>query len=322
MGKVVSRRGEFAVVAIGIVIILIASFSYTFVSSVGPSIFFVRVIHGLGFSAFIAGSFSLVAKDFPPQKRAQAYGVVGAAMMGASALSPPIGEILIKNWGFFSLYLAATLATVLALGVISVARADMSPPPLSHLQKGMSYSRLIKDRSLLYVLVSTLIFAHCQATVINFVALLAKSKQTNSGPFFAFSFATAILFLLGFANKIDRFGKRLFLRISYPLLALPLFFIPSTFEHHLGFASAIVFGAGLGLLFPAHNALAADHGAISDKPGVMSLFTATYDTGFVTGTAISGWVAQIAGLDQLFSVTSVVALTGFITVLVAPIRRQ
>ncbi len=322
MGKAVSRRGESPIILIGILTVFMASLGYVFAHSVGLFTLLTRAVHGLGFSAFIAGSFSLVARTFPPTRRAQAYGVVGAALMSASALSPPIGETLIKKWGFSSLYLAACLSAAVAFVLMWTTRRRLLLPSKDQHTSGISYRKLIKDRSLFCVLLSTLIFAHCQSTVINFVALLAISRHSLSGPFFTYTFATAIFFLLAFANRIDRLGKRLFLRLSYPLLVLGLFLIPATLGGDFASLTAVMFGAALGLLFPVHNALAADHGSISEKAGVMSLFTATYDTGFVTGAMVSGWVAQQLGLDQLFVLTSALALGGFFAVLLAPIKSQ
>jgi len=322
MGKATAKHGEGTLILFGISTIFIASLFYISARTVGLLVFATRALHGLGFSAFIAGSFSLVAKTFPPSKRAEAYGVVGTALMGASALCPPVGEMLIRRWGFTALYLAAGLAAALAFLIMLSALKAISHPGSEAKSARINYLDLIKDRSLLYVLISTLIFAHCQSTVINFVALFAKSRHAFSGVFFLEAFATAIFFLLVMARKIDRFGKKRSMRICYPVLVAGTALIPAAMGRDMSLLSAVLFGAAMGILFPAHNALAADHGTMEEKPAVMSLFTATYDTGFVTGTMVSGWVAQHTGLAYLFIVTSVVAFAGFLVVVIAPIREK
>ncbi|OPX38633.1 MAG: hypothetical protein B1H13_10945 [Desulfobacteraceae bacterium 4484_190.3] len=83
---------------------------------------------------------------------------------------------------------------------------------------------------------------------------------------------------------------------------------------------AILCGAGMGLLFPAHNALAAGYGTREQKPAAMSFFTSVYDTGFITGAVFSGWIAQVWNLGGLFIVTGSIAVGGLLIVLFSPIR--
>ncbi|MBW1731200.1 MAG: MFS transporter [Deltaproteobacteria bacterium] len=320
MGKLAASQGEQRLILWGIGAILVASVSYAFEQSFGPAVILTRIFHGVGFSAFISGSFSIVAKVFPSARRAQAYAVVGAALMSASALAPPFGEIIINRSGFTLLYLAASLAALIALALMAMMRSTLGTGGPLQQARPAGYITMIKDSSLCCLLLSTLIFAHCQSTVVNFLALIAQAKGTLSGRFFLTAFAVAIFLLLGFGKAIDRFGKRRFLRLSYPLLVAGLFLIPSMLEANIFFVPAGLFGVAMGLLFPAHNALAADHGSKEEKAGVMSLFTAVYDTGFITGAVLSGWMAQTLGLDHLFSLTSLIALSGFILVLFSPIR--
>jgi len=322
MGKLAARHGEPRLIIFGITAILVASFSYIFEHAVDISVMITRTVHGIGFSAFIAGSFSLIAKAFPATKRAQAYGVVGAALMGAAALCPPLGEILISKKGFEGLYAVACIAAACALILMAMFSKHISLPVSKGVRTPVHYTKIIRDHSLAWVLLSTLIFAHCQSTVLNFVALLARSKGVLSGPFFLITFSVAIFFLMGFARKIDRFGKRRFLRLCYPLLIAGLFTLPGSMGTELSFAPALLFGSAMGFLFPAHNALAADHGGMTEKPGVMSLFTAVYDTGFVTGAVVSGWISQQIGLAHLFLMTGSVAIAGFGIALFSPIKRD
>ena len=85
---------------------------------------------------------------------------------------------------------------------------------------------------------------------------------------------------------------------------------------------AFLCGAGMGLLFPAHNALAAGYGAGRQKAAAMSFFTSVYDTGFITGAVFSGWIAQVWSLEGLFMFSGCIALGGLLIVLFSPIRES
>ncbi|MFO7783609.1 MAG: MFS transporter [Thermodesulfobacteriota bacterium] len=320
MGVLASTKGEFPLMSGGMLVMLLATACYPFLETVGPVMYTVRVVHGVGFSAFVGGSFSAVAALFPGDRRAEAYGMVGASLMAAVAIAPPVGEILIGRFGFPFLY-------VIGCGVIALAWAALSGASGLAATRGARrsggrsrFGLLIRDASFIFLLVSTLIFAHCQSTVFNFLALTAERQDAAAGPFFFLAFMLAIVILLAMGRVIDRQGKLLFLRLFYPALALGLLLLPVFFGRGSGWFPALLFGAGMGFLFPGHNALAADHGGRDDKPAVMALFTAVYDSGFITGAVVSGWIAERVGLNGLFYVTGGIALAGLVLCLFGPIR--
>ncbi len=320
MGKLVGSRGESPVMWMGIIVVLLATIGYLFLESVGLPLFLVRVVHGIGYSAFISGSFSLVATAVSPEKQGEAYGMVGAAIMGAGAIAPPVGEILIRHGGVPVLYWTAAACALCAC--LAVFLAGVKPPPGSRGQQGQKvrYVPLLKDLPFLFLMVSTLLFANCQSTLVNFLALISTREGVGSGRFFFVTFFVAIIALLTMGKVMDRFGKRLFLRLAYPLFALGLLLIPGFIASWRFLLPAILCGAGMGLLFPAHNALAAGYGTREQKPAAMSFFTSVYDTGFITGAVFSGWIAQVWNLGGLFIVTGSIAVGGLLIVLFSPIR--
>lgn len=322
LGKLVAIKGEFRIIFFGMAVILIASLGYYLITSFGPGMLLTRIIHGVGFSAFIAGGFSLAAKLFHPEKRAEAFGILGACLMAAMALAPALGELLVRKWGFHALYTAAAVSVILAWLASSMA-ATLQSSSFSQFQKTRSrYLPHFKNSSFLFLLISTLIFAHCQSTVPNFIALIAAGKGASSGPFFSVSYSVAIIILLTTGRLIDRYGLLVFLRLPYPVFALGILLIPGMIRSSFFLVPAILYGIGMGLLFPAHNALAAGHGSKDQKPAIMSLFTAIYDTGFITGAVVSGWFAHLTGLDMLFVACGILGFLGFFLVILSPISNE
>ncbi len=320
MGKLVGSKGESPVMGMGILVVLLATIGYLFLEKVGLPVFLVRLVHGVGYSAFISGSFSLVATAVSPEKQGEAYGMVGASIMGAGAIAPPMGEILIRYGGFAILYWTAAACALTAC--LAVFLAGLKPVPGSRRKTAQKvrYMPLLKDPSFLFLMVSTLLFANCQSTLVNFLALISAQEGVGSGRFFFVTFSVAILALLTMGKVMDRFGKRLFLKLAYPLFALGLLLIPGLIGLWSYLLPAILCGAGMGLLFPAHNALAAGYGTREQKPAAMSFFTSVYDTGFITGAVFSGWLAQVWDLGGLYMVTGTIAVGGLLIVLFSPIR--
>ncbi len=322
MGIIAATKGEFPLMSGGMAVMLLATACYPFLETVGTFMYAVRVVHGVGFSAFVGGSFSAVAGLFPKDRRAEAYGMVGASLMAAVALAPFVGEIIIGRFGFISLYAAGCGVIALAWVALSNAAGFAVNREGGRSGRRSRFGLLIRDSSFLSLLISTLIFAHCQSTVFNFLALTGKQHDTPAGSFFLLAFLLAVVILVTMGRLIDKRGKLLFLRLFYPALALALLLLPLSFGRGSGWFPALLFGSGMGFLFPGHNALAADHGEQDDKPAVMALFTAVYDSGFISGAVVSGWIAEQVGLNGLFYVTGGMALAGFMLSLFCPIREK
>jgi len=322
MGHLAAQKGEYWVISAGMVLSLISSMSYLIVSSFGPLMLLVRVMHGIGFSAVIAGAFSLVAKTASPLRRGMAFSRVGASLMAAIAVAPSAGEILIGWYGFEALYMAAAGAVVLGWICVTIGRRLGLPTDVFEKTGRVRYRPLLKDRPFLFLLCSTFIFAHSQATLTNFLALIAAKHDTGAGPFFFFAYLTAILVLLTLGRLVDRYGNLCLTCLSYPFLSLSILLVPGTIESARFVVTAVMFGGSMGLLFTAHNALAASHGSFREKPAVMALFTGIYDSGFITGAVISGWIAHRAGLDMLFVFSGFFALVGLLIAMFSPMREM
>ena len=319
-GKMVLLKGEFIVISMGLILSFVSSLGYILITAFGPGMLIIRVVHGIGFSAFIAGGFSFAARTFNPLQRAEAFGILGAFMMAAIALAPSFGEFLVRRWGFDAMYMAAAASLIMALAAACMIDYPLSSSYSINDKVGIRYFELLKNRSYLFLLISTFIFAHCQCSVTNFLALIADEKGVTSGRFFFTSFSTAILILITMGRFIDRHGKLFIIRLSYPLFCLGILLIPAMIKPPFFLIPAVLYGVGMGLLFPTHNALAADHGSRMDKPAIMSLFTAVYDSGFVTGTILSGWYVHKTSLDTLIWSCGILAALGFLLVVVSPIK--
>ena len=320
MGKLIVRNGESRIFSIGIIASLAASICYSLVTSFGPFMLLVRVVHGLGFSACVSAGFSLAARKIRPGRRTEAFSMIGVSLVCAVAFAPPLGEYLIRAWGFPSLYAAASTAAFLAGVVALKAFQPVDPSSRQKENASVRYCRLLKDRAFVFLLISTFVFSHCQATVPNFIALISSEKGVLSGRFFVVSNVIAIFVLLFIGKRIDRLGKLFFMKLAYPLFSLGILLIPDMISGTCYPVPPLLYGIGIAVLFPTYNALAAGYGSQAEKPAVMALFTATYDSGFVTGAMVSGWIAHATSLNMLFRLSGICAFAGFLTVVFLPIQ--
>jgi MFS family permease len=319
MGKLVVRRGEHWVLLLGLVVIFFSSLAYHGLQHVSWPMILVRIAHGIGFSAFISASYTAVAQWVPASRRAQAYSYTGATILAAVALMPLAGEFLIRGFGYPALFNGAAATAFLAALLTFAPVANRGIKPDGYVAS-FAYGPLLKRRSTCLLLLAILLFVQGHATVLNFVALQANRLGLPPGNYFAVAASIAFIFRLAGASFIDRYGKKRFMKVSYVFFGLGICSIPLISHPPVFYLSTLLYGAGLAFLFPAGIALAADQAERPEElPGMMSLATAILDLGFISGTVISGWFADLFSLDALFIFAGSLSFVGLV-LMYTPIR--
>lgn len=319
MGKLVARRGEQLVILLGLVIIFFSSLAYHGLQRVAWPMALVRISHGIGFSAFISASYTAVAQWVPANRRGQAYSYTGATILAAVALMPLAGEYLVRGSGYPALFNGAA-ATVFFAALLTFIPAISRSVSSSAYQGLPLYGPLLRRQSTCLLLLAILLFVQGHATVLNFIALHASKLGLPPGYYFAVAASIAFILRLVAGSFIDRYGKKRFMKVSYLFFGSGICFIPLISNPPAFYASTLLYGTGLAFLFPAAIALAADQAESPEElPGMMSLATAIFDLGFISGTVLSGWFADLFSLDVLFLGVGALSFLG-LALMYAPIH--
>ncbi|HDR14051.1 MAG TPA: MFS transporter [Desulfobacteraceae bacterium] len=316
LGLLIQRTGEGSVIFPGLALATAAGLCYPFLDAFGPLMITVRVLHGVGFSAFIAGGFSIAARSIPSKNQGEAFSFIGAAITGAVAFAPPAGEALIRAAGFDALYIAAVSALPAAASFCRAAIRNASLTPPVPAPAAEVYRIVLAAGSFLPLLVVTWCFSHSQSTVLNFLALAAEQAGSSGGKFFFLCFFTALITLLTAGRTGDRLPKVYLLRVFLPIMALSVAGIPRLIGSPYWPLPALAFGISLGMLFPVLNAMAAGVTPVYAAAS-MAVFTAVYDGGFITGPVLSGWMAESTTLPAAFTSAAFIVGAAFFVTLAA-----
>ncbi len=308
MGWLVKKIGEKKVLVGGIFLISISGFLYIIATKIDPFLYLVRVSHGIGFSAFIASSFTGISWRIPTSRRGEAFGFVGAVILFAIATMPLMGEYLIK-WAGFSLLFKVEGAFAFCGFLLSFF---FMPGEVVITESGSvnSFRSVLRKKSFLAVLVITVLFVQGQATVLNFIALMAESLRVSSGRFLGIAASVAIFFRLFVAKTIDRYDKKNITVFSFVIFAVGLALVPGIKNTTTFLACTLLYGAGMGLLYPLLNVLAVDQATQEEMPALMTVFTGVFDAGFISGSVLSGWLADQFSLSWIFYFGAAIAAVG------------
>ncbi len=123
VGLAADRLGRKAVLLVGSVL---AVFSYAplgFVESTA-AILALRAVHGVAFSMVFASGGALAIDLAPSERRAEAVGYFGTAMMVTNGFGPALAEVVAERWGWRSVFVACSGFSAVAL----VAALAIAPP--------------------------------------------------------------------------------------------------------------------------------------------------------------------------------------------------
>src|SRR3989304_6013934 len=128
--------------------------------------FLLRLVQGVGFSAFYISNLTIVADMVPESRRGEAVGLFGISGLITIALSPALGEQFIQVAGFPAFFLAAAAAAAAAL-LVSLALRD--PKTVSQASVELSLSTLIPSMRIMPPIVLSFVFGAGSGRVFLFL---------------------------------------------------------------------------------------------------------------------------------------------------------
>jgi predicted MFS family arabinose efflux permease len=320
VGKVIVWIGEKPVLVFGLVLIFICSLLYHMVPGTVWEIYVLRTFHGVGFSAFIAAAFSTIAKFAPAHTKGRAFSYNSATMLAALGSVPLIGEYLMDKFDYPAIFHGGAAVTFLGFSLL-VFTTKWEKIGSEHTSK-IGYGDIIRNRSFIFVLIAMIVFINAQATVLTYFPLYASTIGIGAGLFLGAAFGLAIALRIFGAGILDKYRKLVIIRVCFVLVGIGLMLFQKLDIGGFYMISILLYGTGLGYIFPALNALGAEQGTLAQKAGMMSLLTMIIDGGFILGTVFSGGLSDMIGLSNTFLFAGGVSLLGFFVTAFAPIREE
>jgi MFS family permease len=255
-------RNAFSVTMASLVLLISASCSYLWVTSV-PAMIVLRIFHGAAFVLLTSAVIALIVNFIPKEKSGQGFSTLSVATMIPYAIIPPATEALLPYIGSEArIYAAVSVFSVAALFLLAALRKRIAKalsgmdgvllrrPTRSELHDNF------RQAAVVLLLVSILFVYLAHATFFYFMKDL--SLQTGVGDvglFFTICMVTMISVRALGSLIFDRMSKQRLLQGVLPVLILCVIMIP-----HAGFPAAFnllagVYGLCMGVILPLLNAL-------------------------------------------------------------------
>lgn len=281
-----------------------------------------KVVDGLLFLSGATQSF------FAPLLGALALALVGHEMLNKTAGSNQgwnhAGNIvaavsamaLVRMLGVSSVFYSVGFSSIAAAASVLLIRSndldESVAAGLSHEGRAMSWTEMLKDRTIMAVFVSIFLFHLANAPILPTVALYVK-QLGGSDSLMTATVLTAQLVMVPVAIFAGRYGDRWGRK---PVLAIAFWILPLRILSYIlaREATAVVWlqcldGIGAGIYGVVVISLAADltrgRGRFNTLTG---LFATALATGGVVGPVLSGFLIQHAGFRTTFLIFAALAL--------------
>ena len=269
----------------------------------------VVTLHGLFWSGLLSASGAYMTATIPRSRRAEGLGYWGMSSSFAIAVAPALGFWVYKH-GWVVLCLEMTALNLLmaiiawrlpddhsgALG--RDAEPDDAPRPAG---------RIIEWRVLL-LSVSLALISFGYGGLTSFSAFFADELGITPRSLFLAAMAASILIgRLTVGRTLDRRGHR---NVLLPCLLAPpagLLLLSLAQGTNTFLLSALVFGAGFGLMYPAFTSYVMAHVPTSRRGAAFGAMLAAFDTGIGTGSTSMGWLIHHTNFRIAFGIAAAVA---------------
>jgi MFS family permease len=324
MGTAMDRRGARLLIRGGGLLHATACALYLTVGSLGPWVYFVRIVHGVAIAMIFVSLFAFVAELLPPRRRIEGIALFGVSGMLPMSVGGLIGDVVVAQAGYRALFaLAAVLATV-ALA-LSLPLRDPSPaePGAPRPAAAPGFLAGTRGAGLVPLWLVGLVFGAAVAAPFTFLKTFVLATGIGSvGLFFTLYSLTAVALRL-LANRLpDRVGPK---RVLIPALAtggagLGLLALTHTATEMA--VAGVLCGLSHGFAFPILVGMLVARAPAHGRGAAYAVFTALWDVGAMLGGPLFGLVIQRAGYPPMFGAAAALILAGTATYAVLDRRRR
>jgi MFS family permease len=279
-----------------------------------------RLLQGIGYSAFFVSNYTMAIDLVPIERRGWALGIYGVAGLTSTALAPLAGEWMVARYGFRGLFVLAALLTSVAVALVwripeRRPRIDAAPGRLPALQGSV-------DLVVQWPMLIALVFGLGSGALFTFMPTFAESLGVSSLALFYTAYAgAAMLVRVTSGGLIDSRGRCAVIVPSMLVQGLAVGILAAlglqlARGHQLPvlpflFLGGFLAGGAHGFLYPGLAALVTDATTPARRGAVVGWFSAAVLSGNALGAFVFGYLAARLGYGLMWTALSLILLTGF-----------
>jgi len=305
-GHFADRRGRRRAVVLGASLNALGG-ALHFLPAGVPGLIVARLFVGMGEGMAYTASSAWVIDLSPPSRHGRLIALYGLAVWFGVAFGAPIGELVLRAWGYEAVWACATAAPLLGAAIASRVPERRTARP----RAALGLRTLIAREAVgpgLGLSLSMIGYATISAFLV--LHLDAVGAGHAASAFTAFAAAVVLTRVLA-GGLPDRFGPIPCVLAATLTEAAGLVLLAASGGLATALVASVLAGAGVSLVFPS-LALIVVRRVGEERRGVaMGSYTAFFDLGFLVGSPVAGLAASLGGYRAAFATAAGAAVGAF-----------
>lgn len=310
VGREMDRRGRRPVILAGSVINVAAVSLYLLVDSLGPFVYLVRALHGIGEASLFTALSTYAADIIPVSRRTEGLALFGVSGMIPLALASLAGDVLL---GFGDYDLVFTVALGFATASLLACLPLAEPAVDGGVRVSHPMSVTLRRHSLRPLWWLTLVFGVAITSYFTFIKTYIEKTDAGTVSGFFGAYATIAIALRLVAGWLpDRYGANRVLHPSLGLLATGMVVL-ALFPNPAGvIVAGSLCGAGHAYVFPILYSMVVTRALPAERGTAMAIYTGLFDVGTLAGSPALGLVIAAGGYATMFASAAAMVVAGMI----------
>jgi MFS family permease len=289
-GKLADTIGRVPVLLIGLTVSFLCLLIYPFIFSI-TAFFILRLFHGFSTGFAPTGASSMIADLIPAHRRGEAMGVFGLCTSVGMALGSYLGGEIAVLTSIETMFYISALVGFFSVALVFTLKESL-PNKISFTPSLLSISKheLVEMNVWLpSVVLMCYIFSYGMVITTSPDMSIFLGIE-NKGAYFSFSVVASLLVRIIAGKVSDIHGRSPVMKFSLSLLAMSMLLYGFSKNEYTFFASAILFGLGVGFSSPTVTAWVVDLSHANAKGKGMATMFIALEIGIGLGAYLGGEV--------------------------------
>jgi MFS family permease len=317
-GRFLDRGHHRSAILAGSLLLALSVGVFGMFERVGPLLYVVRAVQGIGNTLVMGGAFTLVTKLVPARHHGRAFGWVGSASLLMNGVAAFVTENVAETFGWSSAFLVAGLVSCLSFVFAYTLPASSDSAATERAPDSRAPQKAQLSPLVVYGALAATGAAY--ATLATFVQpyAITLGDLEMSGFFIGYTLTALGVRLVGgpFADRFARHYTSAFALVIYVSCLL----LAAGLGRGGLFPLGLLFGLAHGMAWPALNALVVEQADPSRVGSALSWMQALFGVGSIAAVLGVGHLIERAGYPLCFALVSLVALGSALSLLLRPRR--
>nr|WP_232696961.1 MFS transporter [Brevibacillus daliensis] len=320
------RRGKLPfVMIVGLLASAVATISYPFAGSI-LFLLVMRVAYGFGFGMASITFPTMASYAVPIRRIGEGMGYFGLSGSLAMALGPMIGLWILADLGFTTLSVISTILLILIFPLLFIMRrirkvssrsaslpqesvqaspASQASSDADVTENTQKSGHFFLDKKIWLPCMLNMFLAITYGGLLSFLALFGKEMQlANVGQFYLYNALMIFLVRPVSGRVFDRKGHQAVLIPGALFVMISMLFLAFTTSVGGLIISALLYGAGFGMIQPSIQAWLIKEVAIEKRGMANAVFLSATDLGVAVGSMLLGLVATLYSYSVMYGVSA------------------